>query len=545
MKINIIFGLLSIVSIQVGIANAQPLASDTAVSIDKIFSAWNEATPGGVIQLTREGQTIYQRAYGMADLEHNAKVTTETIFEAGSVSKQFTAAAVLLLVEQGKIKFSDNILTFFPDFPAYGKDITIENLLHHTSGLRDWGSVAEIGGWPRGTRVYTPAHVKEIIWRQKTTNFKPGSAYSYSNSNYSMLTFLVEKVSGQSFQSFTTEYLFKPVGMTKTRWRDNYRQIIPGRALAYSRNLNLYTLNMPFENTFGHGGLLTTTEDLSKWNNRWKTAILGSKTNQLQKERGVLNNGDSIAYARGVSINTFNGFEEISHSGSTAGYRSWMAFYPEKNLSVTYLSNDGSKSPVEAGKQIAEIFLGKVTEKKRETPAFIPVKKIWAEPKAGLYKEIKGFATQELIWKDSALRIAKNKLVLQAVSPNSFIIENIRLDFPSENGSPASFRLTTPAGDTSTYLRVIPFTSDEKSLLSYSGTYFSEEAEVTVNIIVKEGKLHISRDAGMLIPLNPVYLDNFETSDQNHLMFKKNENTITGIEWSISRAYNVWFKKIN
>ncbi|MGL6266514.1 MAG: serine hydrolase domain-containing protein, partial [Chitinophagaceae bacterium] len=439
------------------------------------FSGWNESTPGGVIQLTREGQTIYQKAFGMADLEHNASVTTSTIFEAGSVSKQFTAAAALLLVEQGKIKFTDNLLTYFPDFPAYGKDITIEHLFHHTSGLRDWGAVAQIGGWPRGNRVYTPAHVKQIIWRQTTTNFKPGSAYSYSNSNYSMLTFLVEKVSGQSFQSFTTEYLFKPMGMTKTRWRDNYRQIIPGRALAYSRNLNMYTLNMPFENTFGHGGLLTTTEDLSKWNNRWKTASLSVKTNQLQKEKGVLNNGTSIAYARGVSVNTFNGIEEISHSGSTAGYRSWLAFYPEKNLSVTYLSNDGSKSPVEAGKLLAEIFLGKESEKKRETPVFIPVQKSWAEPKAGLYKEMNGFDTQELIWKDSALRTAKNKRALQAVSPNSFVIENIRFDFPSVNGNPASVKLTNPAGDTSTYLRVIPFTPDEKALTSYTGTYLSEE----------------------------------------------------------------------
>jgi CubicO group peptidase (beta-lactamase class C family) len=545
MKLKLIFCILSFAPLHFNVVTAQPLSLDTLAMIDKIFSGWSESTPGGVIQLTREGQTIYQKAFGMADLEHNTKVTTETIFEAGSVSKQFTAAAVLLLAEQGKIKFTDNILIYFPDFPAYGKDITIENLLHHTSGLRDWGSVADIGGWPRGTRVYTPAHVKEIIWRQTTTNFKPGSAYSYSNSNYSMLTFLVEKVSGQSFQSFTSEYLFNPVGMTKTRWRDNYRLIIPGRALAYSRSLNMYALNMPFENTFGHGGLLTTTDDLSKWNNRWKTASLGVKTNQLQKEKGVLNNGTSIAYARGVSVNTFNGMEEISHSGSTAGYRSWLAYYPEKNLSVTYLSNDGSKSPVEAGKQIAEIFLGKEADKRTEIPPFIPVQKSWAEPKAGIYKEMNGFDIQELIWKDSALRIAKNKRAVQAVSPNSFYLEKFRFDFPSANGNPASVRLTSPAGDTSTYLRVIPFSTDEKMLLSYSGTYFSEEADVTVKIILKEGKLQISRDAGILIPLMPVYLDYFETNDQDHLLFKKNETSIIGLEWSISRAYNVWFKKIN
>jgi CubicO group peptidase (beta-lactamase class C family) len=544
MKILSIFWLLSFVYLHVNIANAQPLAADTVGNIDKIFSGWNESTPGGVIQVTRYGQTIYQKAFGMADLEHKAKNNTGTIFEAGSVSKQFTAAAVLLLVEQGKITFTDNILTYFPDFPAYGKDITIEHLFHHTSGLRDWGSVAEIGGWPRGTRVYTPAHVKQIIWRQKTTNFKPGSAYSYSNSNYNMLVFLVEKVSGQSLQSFTAAYLFKPLEMTQTRWRDNYRQIIPGRATAYNRFMNTYTLYMPFENTFGHGGLLTTTEDLSKWNNRWKTAVLGEKLNQLQKEKGILNNGRSISYARGVTVNKFNGFEEISHSGATAGYRSWLAYYPAQHLSVAFLSNDGSASPVNAGKQVAEIFLGREAESKNILPAFIQVQKSWAEPKAGLYKQINGFDTQELIWKDSALRLAKNKLPLNSVSHNQFFIDHILFDFPDGSGNPSSLRLTNPAGDTSTFIRVIPFTPDEKTLAAFAGTYFSEEADVTIQLIIKDGQLQISRDAGILILLKPVYLNSFETSNQDQLQFKKTGNTISGFSWSISRAYHVWFRKI-
>ena len=545
MRTHTILWLLLFVTIHFNNASAQPLASDTAGNIDKIFSGWNESTPGGVIQITRDGKTIYQNAFGMADLEHNVKNTTETIFEAGSVSKQFTAAAVLLLVEQGKIKLTDNILVYFPDFPSYGKDISIEQLLHHTSGLRDWGSIADISGWPRGTRVYKPAHVEQIIWRQKTTNFKPGSAYSYSNSNYSMLVFIVEKVSGRSFQSFTSEFLFKPLGMTNTKWRDNYQQVIPGRAIAYSRYLNTYALQMPFENTFGHGGLLTTTEDLSRWNNRWKTAVLGEKINQLQKEKGVLNNGDSISYARGVRANRYNEFEQISHSGSTAGYRAWLAYYPEQRLSVTYLSNDGSKSPVEAGKKIAEIFLGKEAERKKVSLSYIPVQKSWAEPKAGLYREINGFDTQELIWKDSALRIANNKLALNAVTPNSFSIENIFFDFPSVQGKPTYVRLTNPVGDTSTYLRVMPFNTDEKTLFSFAGTYLSEEADVTVKIIYKAGQLQISRDAGILIPLNPLYLNCFETNDQDQLLFKKNKTSITGFGWSISRAYDVWFRKIN
>jgi hypothetical protein len=214
-------------------------------------------------------------------------------------------------------------------------------------------------------------------------------------------------------------------------------------------------------------------------------------------------------------------------------------------LSVSYLSNDGSKSPVEAGKHIAEIFLGKEAERKKASPSFIQVQKSWAEPKVGLYREMNGFDTQELIWKDSALRIANNKQALNAVTPNNFFIENIFFDFPSVPGKPAYVRLTNPAGDTSTYLRVMPFSPDEKTLSSFTGTYLSEEADVTVKIIYKAGQLQISRDAGILIPLNPLYLNCFETNDQDQLLFKKNKTSITGFGWSISRAYDVWFRKIN
>ncbi|MGL6267600.1 MAG: hypothetical protein ACRC2O_06720, partial [Chitinophagaceae bacterium] len=212
---------------------------------------------------------------------------------------------------------------------------------------------------------------------------------------------------------------------------------------------------------------------------------------------------------------------------------------------VAFLSNDGSVSPVNAGKQIAEIFLGKEAERINIMPAIIPVQKSWAEPRAGLYKEINGFDTQELIWKDSALRIANNKLALKAVTTNRFFIENIFYDFPEGIGTTGSLRLTNPAGDTSTFVRVLPFTPDEKTLALFAGTYLSEEADVSIQLLVKDGQLQISRDAGILIPLKPVYLNSFETNSQDLLQFTKKGNKISGFGWSISRAYNVWFKKIN
>lgn len=280
--------LSSFFLITIHFANGQygnPSLRDTISKFDKLFTQWNTNTPGVAVRVSRNGVLLYEKAFGMADLEHNVVNTPSTIFEAGSVSKQFTAAAALLLIKEGKLSLKDDIRKYFPEFPDYGTPITVEHLFHHTSGLRDWGAIAEIGGWPRGTRIYTAAHVKEIIWRQTKLNFTPGAEYSYSNSNYNMLVFLVEKISGQTLQQFTSERLFKPMGLMNTKWRDNFREVIINRAIAYSGSPNNYRQNMPFENTFGHGALLTTVGDLDKWNQRWNNNSLGTDINEMQRTK--------------------------------------------------------------------------------------------------------------------------------------------------------------------------------------------------------------------------------------------------------------------
>src|SRR5687768_2011783 len=202
--------------------------------IDAVFSRWTDETPGCAVGVSKDGKPILEKAYGMADLEHDVPNKPDTIFEAGSVSKQFTAAAVVLLAQDGKLSLDDPARTYVPELPDYGKPLTIRQMLQHTSGLRDWGEIAAIAGWPRTSRVHTHAHVLDIVSRQKSLNFPSGTQYSYSNTGYNLAAVIVSRVSGKSFQEFSQERLFKPLGMTRTSWRDDYTRIVKDRAIAYS-----------------------------------------------------------------------------------------------------------------------------------------------------------------------------------------------------------------------------------------------------------------------------------------------------------------------
>ena len=353
------------------IASSQ--AIDTVAQIDNIFSSWNNSTPGVSVLVARGENIIYQKAFGLADLERVVPITTKTIFEAGSVSKQFTAFSILLLESEGKLKLTDDVRKYIPELPVYQAPITIQQLLNHTSGLKDWGSVGSLTGFPRGERNYTLDLGVHIICKQKTTNYIPGTEYNYSNSNYTLQVAIVERVSKQKFEDFTHERIFKPLGMTSTRWRSNFRDVVPGRALAYSPKGNgMYELNMVFENIHGHGGLLTTTGDLLKWNRILETHQLGGdEIYKKRVERGKLTNGEVIHYAAGLDYGDVNGAVVIGHTGSTAGYRAWLGYYPSKKITVALLSNDGSFDSWWTGYQIAELFFGKKPE---ELPVAVEAK---------------------------------------------------------------------------------------------------------------------------------------------------------------------------
>jgi CubicO group peptidase (beta-lactamase class C family) len=295
----------------------------------------------------------------MADLEHDVRNKPDTIFEAGSVAKQFTAAAVLLLVRDGKVALDDPVRKYISELPDYGTPLTIRHMLNHTSGLRDWGSLAGIAGWPRGSRVHTHDHVVDILSRQKSLNFTPGSRYSYSNSGYNLSAVLVSRVSGMPFAEFTRQRIFEPLGMTRTSWRDDYTRILKDRAIAYDAAGTGFRQNMPFENVHGNGGLLTTVGDLLRWNENFVTPKVGDPSFvALQQTTTTFPSGSRQTYAFGLMIGAHKGLREVAHSGSTAGYTAYLTRFPDQHVSVAVLCNVAQSSATALARSVADLYLG-------------------------------------------------------------------------------------------------------------------------------------------------------------------------------------------
>lgn len=334
------------------------LTSDQQESLDEIFRDFDSArSPGCAVGVAHDGETLMERAYGMADLEFGVANSPGTIFEAGSVSKQFTAAALVLLALEGELSLSDDIRLYVPEVPDYGETITLRHLLTHTSGLRDWGSVAGISGWGRSSRTHDHDHVLDILSRQSALNYPPGESYSYTNSGYNLIAIIVSRVSGMSFAEFSRQRLFEPLGLHDTQWRDDYTRLVPGRSAAYSTRGDGFRINRPIEDVHGNGGLLTTVGDLLRWNEHLRQGTLGANFMAEMYSRGVLTDGSEIPYASGLRFGSQNGVERISHTGSTSGYRAYLALFPEVPLSVALLCNVSSASPGGLGGQVSALFL--------------------------------------------------------------------------------------------------------------------------------------------------------------------------------------------
>ncbi|TVR66211.1 MAG: class A beta-lactamase-related serine hydrolase [Gemmatimonadales bacterium] len=353
-------------SVSVGVAAAPsypPLfphaaVADSVARVSEIFAAFDSASsPGCAVAVSREGQVIVRRAFGMADLEHGIANEPGTIFEAGSVAKQFTAAAVVLLALDGHLSLDDDVRQWIPEVPDYGEPITIHQMLTHTAGLRDWGSVAAISGWGRSQRSHTHEHVLDIVSRQTALNYRPGESYSYSNTGYNLAAVLVERITGMSFADFSRERIFEPLGLEDTQWRADYRQVVPGRAAAYAPSENGFHIDRPIEFVHGNGGLLTTVSDLLAWNEHLRTGTMGEEFMAMMHRRAVLNDGTEIHYAGGLQFGEQNGVQQISHTGATSGYRAYLSLFPDEELSVALLCNSSSANPGGLGGRVAAVFL--------------------------------------------------------------------------------------------------------------------------------------------------------------------------------------------
>lgn len=484
--------LAGALALSAGQARAQ-----TAAELDAVFSRFSSATPGCAVGVERPGQPPLTRAWGLADLEHGVPNTPDTVFESGSVAKQFTAAAVLLLVRDGKLKLTDDVRKHIPELWAYPTPVNVEQLLNHTSGLRDWGDVAGLAGWPRTTRAYTNEEALTIAFRQRALNYAPGVEYSYTNTGYILAAEVVRRVSGQTLAQFSNERIFKPLGMTRTQWRDDFRRIVKGRAVAY-RAGPLH--EMPFESTYGHGGLLTTVSDLLAWNRALTEDRLLPGLYADMQVQGVLTGGRRITYARGVVVDTRHARKEVSHSGSTAGYRAWLARYPESGASIAVLCNTAEADAVGLGRRVADLGLAPpAVAEQLVSPT--PPRELEIRP--GVYLDERTGQVGRIVRENGVLRLTEGPLVYAEREAR------YRIGADTVVFTPEGFERHLASGDVARFRRLTAHAHTPAELSSAAGLYASDEAQATLRLSYWQGRL-------VLQPADrPSYRQTFEALERD------------------------------
>lgn len=310
--------------------------------VDSRFRPWDrETAPGCAVRLIENGETLYENTYGMAHVELGVPITTDTVFDIGSNSKQFTVFAILLLEDEGLLSTDESVSEHWPEFPGFGHTITLDHLIGHTSGVRDYLSLMAFGGWNLLDDLVTDAQGLRLIERQRELNFAPGENWVYSNSGYMILAEIVARVSGMSFSDFVDERIFTPLGMDDSWFRDDHRRIVKRFAEGYAPMPERGYARMPISfASVGAGGMLTTLDDLARWDANFYDPLVGNQT-ILDKMHRIhrLNNGTPTGYGGGLIITEYNGRRLVYHGGDLGGYHANIVRFPEEEFTVITLAN--------------------------------------------------------------------------------------------------------------------------------------------------------------------------------------------------------------
>ncbi|MBM3235736.1 beta-lactamase family protein [Candidatus Poribacteria bacterium] len=326
--------------------------------VDQLFSEWDKPdSPGAALCIIKDGNIIYKRGYGSANLDYNIPITPESVFYLASDSKKFTAACILLLAQRGQISLDDDIRKYIPEIPEYESTIMIRHLIHHTSGLRDYAVLMELAG--KNLEDFSNENAIKILSRQKALNFKPGEEYLYSNSGYIVMAEIVERVSGKSLREFAGENIFRPLGMRNTFFDDDCSMVVKNRVVSYGPKegggFQSYIKNY---NAVGDGGLLSTVEDLYLWDQNFYDNKLGdSEFIEQMLTRGKLNNSKELNYAFGLIHGEYKGLKTVGHGGGMLGFRTTMIRFPQQKFTVICLCNLCTMAPDRLALQIADIYL--------------------------------------------------------------------------------------------------------------------------------------------------------------------------------------------
>jgi CubicO group peptidase (beta-lactamase class C family) len=368
----------------VGIRNARPMvltglilmlpsqptlgqAASPAVRVDSVFAMYdNTRSPGCAVGVIHDGEFVFRRGYGMANLEYGVPLTSASVFRIGSTSKQFTAAVMVLLEQEGRVSLDDDIRKYLPEIPDYGVTVTVRHLLHHTSGIRDYLTLAYLAGL-RDDDFFTDEDVLTMLSRQRELNFSPGQEHLYSNSGYFLLSQIVKRVTDMSLRQYAREHLFVPLGMSNTHFHDDHTRIVHQRAAGYAPTDSGFRISMTTLDMVGDGGVFTSVDDLLEWDRFFYAPdaydLQLDRPDDFWKmmlTRGVLNNGDTLDYALGLTHGEYRGLKVISHGGAFVGFRAEMMRFPEQRFTVICLCNLSRTRPTALARQVADVYLGEL-----------------------------------------------------------------------------------------------------------------------------------------------------------------------------------------
>jgi CubicO group peptidase (beta-lactamase class C family) len=539
------FLVASAIFLAAAAAPADNTPGDLGRKVDQVFAAYDKAdSPGCALGVVRDGNFIYKRGYGAASLELGVPITPESVFYMGSVSKQFTAASVVLAAEQGFLSLDDDVRKHVPELPSYGKTITLREMLHHTSGLRDIFGLLSLSG-RNAEDIHPTSELLDLIAHQKALNFNPGDEYLYSNSNYFLMSVIIRRTTGEPLSQFAEENIFKPLGMTHTRFYDDRTVVVPGRIPAYEpRQEGGFRVDWSTNfDKIGDGGLLSTVDDLLLWDRNFYDNKLGkgSLLKEMQTQ-GVLNNGHQIAYALGLGITKYRGLPVVGHGGALFGYRTAFLRFPQQKFSVMCLCNLGTANPDRLSHQVVDLYLEK--QLSPEPAAGVPLQ-VDATPFAGAYRDPESHEVLLLIAREGYL--VGNGLQLKPRDATHFVSPQgpeLNFDRRPDGGIRLSLTFDGSSDSPQIFEKYDPLSPSAEDLAQYAGDFTSAELETTYHLAFKDNQLKLTVNWQEPVSLNPSVHDEFLGPSGSAMVFHRDAGGhITGLEVFAGRVRNIAFAR--
>lgn len=524
---------------------AQGITAGQRVRIDSVFVEFDHTNrPGCSLGIARRGATAYLRGYGMSDLQHGVPITPTSVFHVASVSKQFAAFAVALLAQDGKLSLDDEVQRYVPELPRYARPITLRHLIHHVSGIRDQWELLGMAGWRYPSDLFTQQDVLDILSRQRELNFNTGDEWLYSNSGYTLLAMVVQRVSGKSLRAFSDERIFAPLGMTRTHVHDDHAMVVPGRTSAYEPRPDGWAISIPNFDTHGATSLFTTPEDLLKWQHNFAAVTVG--TPSLLREAltpAVLTSGKATTYGFGISLDTYRGTPAYGHGGADAGYRADIVRFPDHDLDIAVTCNFATATPNTYARAVADILLEGALAPRPAAQATGTVSAARLDQVAGTYKSATSDQVFLLAHTGDKLVLANFGLPLDPVDDRNFRVFGTPVEFLGPPGQPPVAMRVPAAGDS--LVRVPAWTPRAADLAALAGEYYSEELRVAYRVTVKDSVVTLHPFKRAAEPLRPAFPDAFIGGESGTVRFTRGQGRVTGFRLTGGRVRGVAFARVS